>query len=294
MVTSFYCIANFYIKIVFTHFVHEQFKVPVQYEPFEISQEECGSILFSLVVDNDFTFKEKGKIIGHFHSGENHQDVYLLDDGSYQIETYNMQGTKVCRMQTNKNFTSAIIVLMGDDPIQDVMGFNNAMMIGFAFASASHSCLLMHASVTMYQDKGYLFLGKSGTGKSTHSNLWLKNFKGAELLNDDSPALRIVQGCALVYGTPWSGKTPCYKNRHVPIGGVVMLVQQLYNRIEQRRVIDNFACLLSSCASMVWDRRIYDAICQNLSKIIETVPIYFMNCLPNDEAARICKETIVK
>jgi len=293
MATYFYCIANFYIKIVFTHLAHEQFKVPVQYEPFKISQEECGSVLFSLVVDEDFTFKKKRKIIGHFQSGENCHDVYLLGDGSYQIEVYNIYSGKVCGMQTNKDFTSIVIALTGN-PRQYTIGFNNAMMIGFAFASAPHGCLLMHASVTIYQDKGYLFLGKSGTGKSTHSNLWLKNFKDAELLNDDSPALRIVEGCAHVYGTPWSGKTPCYKNKHVLIGAIVMLAQQLYNRIEQRRVIDNFACLLSSCSSMVWDRRIYDAICQNLSKIIELIPIYFMDCLPNDEAARICKETIVR
>jgi len=292
MANYFYCIANFYIKIDFKHLAHEQFKVPTQYAPFKISQDQCGPVVFSLVVDDNFIFKEKGNSVGHFHSGENRQDLYIMDDGSYQIEVYDEQD-KVCWIQTNRDFTTAVGAFAGSS-VQYALGFNNAMMIGFAFATATRGCLLMHASVSTYLDKGYLFLGKSGTGKSTHSELWINNFKGAQLLNDDNPALRIINGCALVYGTPWSGKRPCYRNECVSVGAMVMLTQKPYNKIEQRRVIDNFACLLSSCSSMTWDRRIYDAICQNLSEIMKVVPIYFMDCLPNDEAAYICKEAIVK
>ena len=292
--SSFYCIAGFYIKIDFKHSALEQFQVPRQYAPFQIAKEECGPILFSLVVDNEFTFKEKGKIIGHFRSGENHHDVYLLPENGYQIEVYDSRKDSLaCLLQTNSDFTNLVIDLKGDFA-QHLLGFNHAMMIGFAFASAPHRCLLIHASVITYQQKGYLFLGKSGTGKSTHSSLWIKNFEGAELLNDDNPALRIVNNCAFVYGTPWSGKTPCYKNQHVPIGAIVMLSQKPYNKISHRRVIDNFSYLISSCSSIIWDHRIQDVICDNLTHILPIVSIYFLECLPNDEAAQICKETIVK
>ncbi|MBO6066250.1 MAG: transposase, partial [Lachnospiraceae bacterium] len=88
----------------------------------------------------------------------------------------------------------------------------------------NHVHLLMHASVTMHAGKGYLFLGKSGTGKSTHSQLWINNIEGCELLNDDNPVLRVEDdGSVRVYGSPWSGKTPCYRNLDVPVGAIVDL-----------------------------------------------------------------------
>ena len=63
-------------------------------------------------------------------------------------------------------------------------------------------------------------MGKSGTGKSTHSRLWLENVPGATLLNDDNPIVRLTLVGAIVYGSPWSGKTPCYKNESAPLAGV--------------------------------------------------------------------------
>lgn len=86
---------------------------------------------------------------------------------------------------------------------------NTAIMIAFAAASAPEQTLLMHASVIAKEAGAYLFFGTSGTGKSTHSRLWLENVEGSSLLNDDNPALRVIDGKVIVFGTPWSGKTPC-------------------------------------------------------------------------------------
>ena len=86
----------------------------------------------------------------------------------------------------------------------------------------------------MIDDKGFLFLGKSGTGKSTHCKLWLNNFEDADLLNDDNPALRILpDGKVYVYGTPWSGKTPCYRPLRRLAGGFLRLEQAPKNEISR-------------------------------------------------------------
>ena len=42
-----------------------------------------------------------------------------------------------------------------------------------------HNCFMMHSSVVVHEDKAFVFTAKSGTGKTTHSNLWLKNFPGS-------------------------------------------------------------------------------------------------------------------
>ena len=40
---------------------------------------------------------------------------------------------------------------------------------------------LLHACVLEYQGNAYAFLGRSGTGKSTHTGLWLEYLDGAQI-----------------------------------------------------------------------------------------------------------------
>jgi hypothetical protein len=66
--------------------------------------------------------------------------------------------------------------------------------------------LLLHASVLEYKGNGYAFLGRSGTGKSTHTGLWLQYIKDTEILNGDKPILGVTEQEIVAYGTPWMGK----------------------------------------------------------------------------------------
>ncbi len=168
----------------------------------------------------------------------------------------------------------------------------NCMMLLYTVCTASQETLLAHASVVKYQGKGYMFLGKSGTGKSTHSSLWLKYIEGAELLNDDNPAIRIQDGQAVVSGTPWSGKTPCYRNEVLPLGGIVRLKQAPENRIGRLGVLNSFAALMPSCSCMKWDHDSVSAVHKTLEQVVMRVPVYGLDCRPDEEAARVCREAI--
>ncbi len=96
---------------------------------------------------------------------------------------------------------------------------DTSLMLLYAMRSAAGDTLLFHSSTIVKEGKAYLFLGKSGTGKSTHSGLWLKHTRGTRLLNDDNPVVYVTpEGTPMVSGSPWSGKTPCYKNEEYPIG----------------------------------------------------------------------------
>lgn len=177
-------------------------------------------------------------------------------------------------------------------PSDQAFAVNNALMLLFAFASASYSALEMHASVVMHQGRGFLFLGKSGTGKSTHTRLWLKHIPGTELLNDDNPVLRVVDGVARVFGSPWSGKTPCYKAKDVPVGAIVRLKQAPANLITRLSLIQSYASVMSSCSGFRPIRKLADAQHETLSAIAQQVPCYHLECLPDEAAARLCQQTV--
>ena len=173
------------------------------------------------------------------------------------------------------------------------MAIDNALMVLFALATADKGTVLFHAAVVSHQGKGYMFLGPSGTGKSTHARLWLKYIEDTELVNDDNPVVRISdEGHISVYGSPWSGKTPCYRNVNYPIGAIVLLSQAPYNKIQRMGGIHAYASLMESISGKRWDSRIADGLHQTQNSLVMSVPMWHLECLPDEEAAQTCFSTI--
>ena len=167
-------------------------------------------------------------------------------------------------------------------------------MLIFAFAGSRQQTLLIHASLVKNNGYGYAFIAKSGTGKSTQVSMWLRYIPGCELMNDDNPIIRIIDGEPWIFGGPWSGKTPCYRNVKARLGAITRINRAETNSVEKLTAINAFASLLPSCSSMKWDKEIFNEICNTVTKIIETTNIYTLHCLPNKESAVICHKTIAK
>ena len=194
-----------------------------------------------------------------------------------------------CRVMINEDFSKFQFQISN----YWSFSFNTMMKMLFSFATASKGTLQIHASVTMKDGKGYLFLGKSGTGKSTHSQLWINNIEGCSLLNDDNPVLRMdADGAFRVYGSPWSGKTPCYRNMDVPVGAIVKLSQAKQNSIKKMSVSESYASIYSSFTGMKFVKHLADAYHFTNFKLVTTVPFYALDCLPDAEAAFLCYKTV--
>lgn len=190
---------------------------------------------------------------------------------------------------TDKGFSKARFRLLGSPRFS----INSVMMLMFAFSTERKNTLLMHSSVIVKDGKGYLFLGKSGTGKSTHSQLWIDNLGGCELLNDDNPVLRIEENGEIhVYGSPWSGKTPCYRNLDYPVGAIVDLHQAKTNRIRKLSIVEAYAMMYVSCSGARFIKEMADGLHASSERVICTVPCYSLDCLPNAEAAFLCYNTV--
>ena len=173
------------------------------------------------------------------------------------------------------------------------MAVDNALMVLYALATAASGTVLFHAAVVSHEGKGYMFLGPSGTGKSTHARLWLKYIDGTALVNDDNPVVRLAaDGLPVVYGSPWSGKTPCYRNVSYPLGGIVLLSQAPYNNIHRLGGIHAYASLVASISGKRWDSRVADGLHATENALASTVPVWHLECLPDEEAAKLCSLTI--
>lgn len=168
-----------------------------------------------------------------------------------------------------------------------------ALWIAYGLVTLPYQTVAIHTSVIQFQGRTVLFLGESGTGKSTHTRLWRKNIEGSVLLNDDSPILRIVDGKACMFGSPWSGKTPCYKTESYPLAACVRLSQAPHNKIHRLSIVQGYAAIHPSCPpDFAYDDTLYDYISDTLSLVLSQVPLYHLECLPDADAAFLSCKTV--
>ena len=215
-----------------------------------------------------------------------------LSNGNYRFRMRPLPGEPVAaELRANESFTRAQLLLLEGDTH---FAINNSLMLLYAFSSACKGVLEMHSSVVVNGGRGYLFLGKSGTGKSTHSSLWLKHIPGTMLLNDDNPILRLMpDGTARVFGSPWSGKTPCYKNLDFPAGAVVRIRQAPFNKIEKLPPVQAYASLMAAASSFRPFKTLAEGWHATLEGLVGVLPCYVLDCLPDQAAAELCHKTVV-
>ena len=260
---------------------------------FETQDATAGDdYFFTLTIDDTLKQAPDRTLVRTFDTGNGDTAVYQLPDGGYQYIIRDVRGRDCCLLIASERFTECRCALNGDWTMRS-FGLNDALMLIFAFAGSYRQTMLVHASCIMLGDTAYPFIAQSGTGKSTHSSLWMKYIEGAELLNDDNPIIRILDdGRPYIYGSPWSGKTPCYRNRRARLGAVTRIDRATENSIERLKPVQAFASLLPACSSMKWDSAVYNNLCDAVTRVIETTPVYTLHCRPDEEAARVCYEKL--
>ena len=251
-----------------------------QYEPFLTEATDDASFRMEIVDElpetvyhEEMRQEDEGQTIvtGHTEEESSYFEFWL--------------GKKLCSiMVVDKDYREAKVCVKENWSF----GVNNAIMVMYALATANSLTALFHSSVVSYQGKAYMFLGHSGTGKSTHSSLWLKYIEGTELVNDDNPVVRIMDGVARVYGSPWSGKTPCYRNVVYPVGGIVKLDQAPYNEIKRLKGVKAYAVIVPSISGKRWDKKLAEGLHETENMLAQLVPVWHLDCLPDEAAARLC------
>lgn len=147
--------------------------------------------------------------------------------------------------------------------------------------------MLLHASCVVVDGVAYAFSADSGVGKSTHTALWLEHFGDrAYILNDDKPAIRMIDGTVYACGTPWSGKYDYSVPETVPLGGICFLERDTVNRIEKAPVEKAVFNIFSQTVRKLGEKKM-----ENLLDVIENifskVPLWQLGCNISDEAAEV-------
>ncbi len=158
-----------------------------------------------------------------------------------------------------------------------------------------HSGFILHASAIVLDGQAYLFSAPSGTGKSTHTSLWIETFGNgrAHILNDDKPAIRRLGKKYYAYGTPWSGKTALNANESVPLQAIAFIERSDYDWIRPMNTSEAVLYLTHNiiCPKSVLN---YEKLIPLIDGLLRDVSIYHMGCTMSVNAVNLAYCTMKK
>lgn len=205
-------------------------------------------------------------------------------DGHISVHTYNKVADKIISMlKVDEAWKDASISFLENtsdtgDSLSGGLGeilFLNRILF--------HNGIVIHGSAVEWQGKGIIFSAPSQIGKSTQARLWKKHM-GARILNGDRPAVRMIKGIPLVYGTPWCGSSCESINSHAPLSAIVILEQATQNSIRCLSNIEAVSKLAPRAFLPYHSDNLMKLAIDNLEKIITSTPVYLLKCKPDIEA----------
>lgn len=223
-----------------------------------------------------------------------------------EIEFKHDFGAKLCENYIyNGEKKPDFSVVMTDEMIEEerrieenIGSFNDAYLESVAAyrkicdIAYDYDCMFMHCSAISYKGNAILFTAPSGTGKSTHSRLWKKHFgDDVDMINDDKPLLRIIDGKIYACGTPWDGKHHLSNNVMLPVKAIVVLSQSRENVIGKASKQELLYHILNQTI------RPENPVLMNkalafIEKMIRAIPAYKLGCNISDEAVTTCFEAV--
>ncbi|HIR03589.1 MAG: hypothetical protein U0M23_04025 [Acutalibacteraceae bacterium] len=158
---------------------------------------------------------------------------------------------------------------------------NEYAWFGYRFYSAlpMYGGFFLHASAVALDGAAYLFSADSGTGKSTHTGLWMDCFgqERAQIINDDKPAVLYRDNIFYAFGTPFSGKNDLSANIGVPVKALCFLERAQDNHIEK---IDGKQAINRIFTQMIHsaDRECMETMLSLLDAFLRKTPVYVLHC----------------
>lgn len=156
----------------------------------------------------------------------------------------------------------------------------------FAYNLLFHSGFVLHSSAIGFQNRAVLFSADSGVGKSTHTRLWQKRFgrEQVPILNDDKPAIRLMEDTFYVYGTPFSGNSEENANLRLPLHAIVFLNRDQQNSIRRLSSEEAIPLILRQTLRPKNSMEHMDALLSFLDRLLPVIPVYQLNCNMEEDA----------
>lgn len=136
---------------------------------------------------------------------------------------------------------------------------------------------ILHASCVETPSGAVLFCGPSGVGKSTQSELWVKN-RACRVINGDRTVLAEVNGRWTAFGSPYAGSSRIWLNESCPVRAIVLLDKSETNSVLRLSGVKAFRAVFSVMTANSRDRQSVVAAMDLAEKIVAKVPVFSLAC----------------
>ena len=142
---------------------------------------------------------------------------------------------------------------------------------------------VLHCALVEFEGKAIVFTAPSGTGKSTQAALWA-HYCNARICNGDRAAIRVDGGRILGEGLPFSGSSQICENVSLPLAAIVYLTQAPLSQCTKLTGAKAFARVWEGISINTWDKADIEAVSHTLQQLLLSVPVYQLDCTPDETA----------
>lgn len=279
---------NYYLKIadIKIH-VKSPFKINIGVESEDFISCDEGDDIFLEYIGVEEPIKIEGTLLYDYEIKFYKTDLGIM----HQLHPAKNYDPYTWVIPVNKHHYE-VLYLIGEEKcidysrnIIDIMNIENVLNKFNGF--------ILHSSFINWQNNGILFSAPSGTGKSTQADLWNKH-ENAEIINGDRAGVRNVDGVWSAYGLPVAGSSGIYKNKKAQISHIIVLRQGTENKLTRLSPRDAFIKIYSETTVHTWDDEFQNNILNMISDLVQNVPVYLYECLPDESAVEFLKEQIMK
>lgn len=229
-------------------------------------------------------FQKNGKVILR------NEEIIIMDAGEEYLFIF-PSFPVLYEMQVKKDGSYALLFCRGDRLEEGEEDIFHAIRFAFLITASEHHLFLLHSASILYQNKAWLFSGKSGAGKSTHTNLWREMFDVA-VLNGDLNMLGIEGNQIFVYGQPWCGTSGICTERIYPLGGITFIRQDGKNYCDKLSREEKLLMVVQRMISPAWEKHLLERNISFAEKVEKYTHIWRLNCTPETGAVLTIKEQI--
>ena len=158
-----------------------------------------------------------------------------------------------------------------------------------------HGAFVLHSATFDVDGVGVAFAAHSGTGKTTHMNLW-QQLLGDRMVvvNGDKPIVRFFDeepNTPYAYGTPWNGKERLGCNMRTPLKHICFIERSETNYVEKVQKQD----VINRIFNQVYMPKDPVAVANTMTlidRLLSCTDLWIIHCNMEPSAAEVAYNTI--
>ncbi|MCR4649831.1 MAG: PqqD family protein [Lachnospiraceae bacterium] len=201
------------------------------------------------------------------------------------------ESDEIIECQINKEGTLAKIYTQSNLSDEGKEILFHAIRHVFLYRALMEGIPAVHSVSILYNNKAWLFSASSGTGKSTHAELWKKLY-ATEFINGDLNLIGCSNNKAYIYGLPWCGTSGICNTGKYEIGGIFLLRRSERNYVEELSEDEKRLLVQQRIVSPSWNTDLVDRQFETVDAVCDKIMTARLYCTKDDEAAKVLKEYI--